>query len=771
MSEIVRVVKEAGAKLVLVGDPAQLQPIGPGAPFRAISERVGFVALEQIQRQQNTGDRAASIALAQGKIEQALGYYQQQGRLCFTRDSDSAIEQLICDWQHGLESKSLPQRLILAHRNRDVDAINLAARDALKAQGLIGAEDHLFATEKEALPVAVGERLLFLKNDRTLGVFNGEFATLTAFNNDQLTVQKDDGQSLSFSTQVYNQFSYGYAATVHKAQGSTKDQVYVYAGGKYWNQHLAYVALTRHRESVKLYAARSEHASFKTLVNRFSRAEIRDNVIDFPLSFAIRRGFDPNSMLGKFIDKIGAVKEKIFDQWLFVSNIEAYLEKRILNIRQDLSCIRHGFVRDVAKYCDYQQQLKTRWRSMKRDLLPGDNIYHHPHYADYYKTLCQRDALAAHMLLHLTPYEKVLQRQRIELASLHKAAKSHKSLQLIERYQGCEDITRRDRLAAAIVANKACYPHVYQQDIDWRKLHQQKESYHEQQLLQIFDRNERKAYRLVKAYQRSVRDTAKAWQQYARIKNQRTNHACHHLQLCKRLTEQRNRLAYDVTLGAEHTMEHLSPEKTNWRRLTKHANHHRWRHLKESQLSHELLYRVPEKLWQQLSSVKHSKASLLKQYYQIAKREKATIARDSEFQDFHNQLKSALEHEDFRQSLRKHAPQLSTALKKQVPALYAQARALSIDWLNRRYTKEWERLSHIKDPRVQYFVSCYQDAKQAQTPDKRRTHYRTLNNTAIGLINNKALANQLGKLAPKLGFRMQAQSHAHSRIRGLERTL
>ena len=46
LARFVTAVDQAGAKLVLVGDPEQLQPINAGAAFRAIADRVGFIELE-----------------------------------------------------------------------------------------------------------------------------------------------------------------------------------------------------------------------------------------------------------------------------------------------------------------------------------------------------------------------------------------------------------------------------------------------------------------------------------------------------------------------------------------------------------------------------------------------------------------------------------------------------------------------------------------------------------------------------------------------------
>ena len=72
---------QAGAKLVLVGDPDQLQPIEAGAAFRAIADDVGYAELETIYRQREPWMRDASLDLARGHVAKALETYQANGRL------------------------------------------------------------------------------------------------------------------------------------------------------------------------------------------------------------------------------------------------------------------------------------------------------------------------------------------------------------------------------------------------------------------------------------------------------------------------------------------------------------------------------------------------------------------------------------------------------------------------------------------------------------------------------------------------------------------
>ncbi|WP_432288679.1 Ti-type conjugative transfer relaxase TraA (plasmid) [Aminobacter sp. BA135] len=74
MALVVEAATLAGAKLVLVGDPEQLQPIEAGAAFRAIVDRIGYAELETIYRQREKWMRAASLDLARGRVAQALGF-------------------------------------------------------------------------------------------------------------------------------------------------------------------------------------------------------------------------------------------------------------------------------------------------------------------------------------------------------------------------------------------------------------------------------------------------------------------------------------------------------------------------------------------------------------------------------------------------------------------------------------------------------------------------------------------------------------------------
>src|SRR3546814_18675650 len=75
MERVMSHAAEAGAKVVLVGDPQQLQAIEAGAAFRAIHERHGGVEITEVRRQHEGWQQDATRQLAAGRTGEAIGAY------------------------------------------------------------------------------------------------------------------------------------------------------------------------------------------------------------------------------------------------------------------------------------------------------------------------------------------------------------------------------------------------------------------------------------------------------------------------------------------------------------------------------------------------------------------------------------------------------------------------------------------------------------------------------------------------------------------------
>jgi Ti-type conjugative transfer relaxase TraA len=299
MARVVAEVERRGAKVVLVGDAMQLQPIEAGAAFRSITDRTGFALLEDVRRQQEAWAQEATRSFARGDTRAALEAYRSRGFVREHENGEAAIGAIIADWWTARDAKAAAaagegralrgdELLVLAHRNDDVRAINDGIRVGMIERGLLGAQSE-FRTQRGNRQFATGDRLVFLANSRLDGatagerheVKNGRLGTVVDARNGQLRVRLDgSGVEVMVRAAEYGHVDHGYAATVHKSQGATIDQVLVLAT-RGMDQHLSYVAMSRHREMATLYSSRTEFEDFDALAERLGRSGAKSTTLNF----------------------------------------------------------------------------------------------------------------------------------------------------------------------------------------------------------------------------------------------------------------------------------------------------------------------------------------------------------------------------------------------------------------------------------------------------------------------------------------------------------
>ncbi|MBX4899710.1 Ti-type conjugative transfer relaxase TraA [Rhizobium bangladeshense] len=280
MALFVEAIMRAGAKLVLVGDPEQLQPIEAGAAFRAIADRIGYAELETIYRQRQQWMRDASLDLARGNVHQAVNAYTAHGRMIGLKLKDEAVESLIVDWDRDYDPTKTT--LILAHLRRDVRMLNEMARAKLVERGIV-ADGFAFKTEEGTRRFAVGDQIVFLKNEGSLGVKNGMLARVIEAAPGRLVAEIGEGESrrqVTVEQRFYNNLDHGYATTIHKSQGATVDRVKVLASLSL-DRHLTYVAMTRHREDLAVYYGSRSFAKAGGLIPILSRRNAKETTLDY----------------------------------------------------------------------------------------------------------------------------------------------------------------------------------------------------------------------------------------------------------------------------------------------------------------------------------------------------------------------------------------------------------------------------------------------------------------------------------------------------------
>jgi Ti-type conjugative transfer relaxase TraA len=284
MSRLQQHVEQAGAKLVLVGDTRQLQPIDAGGAMRSMRDAAGqHAAMNDIRRQHNAADREMVLALKGGEAGRALEIMKVRDYLKEHADANTlrcdVAARVIEDLKEGKSS------IALAARRSDVAEINREARQLARERGLLKGDDVRFSTQRtKDGPVtdkqfAVGDRVIALQNDRSLNIKNGQTFVVTSAQDGRLTLKRDgDGQEIKITDKQYRHIDHAYCATIHKSQGVTIDRAHVVHDSAMSDRSLSYVAASRHRESMSYHYTSAQKDE---LQREMSRARDKDTSADY----------------------------------------------------------------------------------------------------------------------------------------------------------------------------------------------------------------------------------------------------------------------------------------------------------------------------------------------------------------------------------------------------------------------------------------------------------------------------------------------------------
>ena len=144
---------------------------------------------------------------------------------------------------------------MIAHRRSDVSELNAVARTLLDREGRLG---RTRLSLDSGLELSRGDRVLCTRNDRGLGVCNGQRGTVVEIDAEHraIVVQLDDRHRLTLPARYLDagHVRHAYALTGHKTQGITVERAFVLAEGEGKLKEWGYVALSRARCETRLYA-------------------------------------------------------------------------------------------------------------------------------------------------------------------------------------------------------------------------------------------------------------------------------------------------------------------------------------------------------------------------------------------------------------------------------------------------------------------------------------------------------------------------------------
>jgi len=262
---------EKGAKVIALGDVNQFAAIKEHGAASKLTEIADVFELNQVKRMKNPEHSKAAEMMAAKKIEEAMEVLSQQGVFKLSSSRVVARENLVLDYvsKYGElvedgEGKYLglnKKMVVLAHTNKEVNALNKMIRSELKFLGVLDAQDKQVKVGSRRMSFAIGEQVVFGKNDKDLGVINGDVGVITGIKEfdeysggryADVKVKLSTGKLVTINTKEYKDISYGYAITAYKGQGGTYEYVYVV-----YEKGLKYeafnVMITRHEKGLIVY--------------------------------------------------------------------------------------------------------------------------------------------------------------------------------------------------------------------------------------------------------------------------------------------------------------------------------------------------------------------------------------------------------------------------------------------------------------------------------------------------------------------------------------
>lgn len=271
------------ARLILVGDAAQLPAVGPGDVFSAIlrSEVVPSVRLTEIFRQQESSRIVRNAHMINRgehpNLSENAGDFFRLQRMQASTVADTVVE--LCSKRLPDKMKIPPSDIQVLSPTRKGECGTVELNRMLQAALNPPAPDR----KERAVGSVIfreGDRLIQTRNDYNvlweckdgssgLGIFNGDIGTLTAIDTDEQRMTVDfDGRIAKYDFDALNDLEHAWALTVHKAQGCEYRAVILAlsdSSRRLLTRTVLYTAVTRARDLLILVG--NENVAFRMIDN------------------------------------------------------------------------------------------------------------------------------------------------------------------------------------------------------------------------------------------------------------------------------------------------------------------------------------------------------------------------------------------------------------------------------------------------------------------------------------------------------------------------
>ena len=261
LAALVQQAQDAGAKILLVGDPGQLDAIDAGGVLGWLDRQGKTIRLSTIWRFHQEWERASSLKLRTGDYS-AIADYEQRQRIRHGTYLDM-VDQAYLAWQ--ADTRTGKSSILIAADNETVGMLNERAQADLVAQGSVDAE--LTVQLADGLRAGTGDTIIARGNNRQLidsnedFVRNGTLYDVEAVSRDGsiVAVRRETGARIVLPrTYLESHVELGYATTAHRSQGITVDTGHTVVTQGRLTRELLYVSMTRGRSGNFAYVSEGD---------------------------------------------------------------------------------------------------------------------------------------------------------------------------------------------------------------------------------------------------------------------------------------------------------------------------------------------------------------------------------------------------------------------------------------------------------------------------------------------------------------------------------
>ena len=258
MNNLLKAAQIKEAKVVFVGDSKQLLPVGAGNAYGNVVEKkqIGTVKIEDIRRQKNETLLESVKESVKGDINKSFKLLEN--RIQEESKPKKRIEKIVNDYMK-LNPSEQKETVILTAGNSDRRKLNNQIREKLQAKDILP-KGELYTVKDQQGKVSqkefsVGDKVIFLQNDKKLEVMNGQTGKVEETKNNIMKIRSGD-KLIEVNVNKYDKIDHGYAMTTYKAQGITVDRVLINIDSeqkKMNTRNAYYVDISRARHEVTIY--------------------------------------------------------------------------------------------------------------------------------------------------------------------------------------------------------------------------------------------------------------------------------------------------------------------------------------------------------------------------------------------------------------------------------------------------------------------------------------------------------------------------------------